>query len=66
MSKRLITDPIPKINSAGVASLADKESAAEAIGGHYQAPPTPNHLKKYRKTFTEVPGTRYVHHGLVG
>ena len=66
MSKRLMTDPIPKIKSAGIGSLCDKESAADSIGGHYQPPSTPEHLKKYRKTFTEVPGSRHVHHGLVG
>jgi hypothetical protein len=47
-------DPIPNVRTAGVTTTIKDESAARCIHSELyaqNAPPTPEHIKKYRKSF---------------
>lgn len=60
-------DPYPKIQTAGSRNPnADKESADLSIRQdvHNQAPGTPEHLKKYRKSHVNQPGKIQKHWGI--
>ncbi|CDW85169.1 UNKNOWN [Stylonychia lemnae] len=59
-------DPIPNIRTAGVNTGGRGESAASCLKPDifYNEPSTPEHIKKYRKTFQNQPGIKQVHPGV--
>lgn len=42
-----------------------RETAANCVKPLDQAPPTPDHIKKYRKSYKEQPGVSILHYGVV-
>jgi hypothetical protein len=44
------SDPIPKVVTAGISTAYKNESVAACLFGSAE-PPTPEHIKKFRKTF---------------
>lgn len=65
---RGMQDPIPGIRAAGKVIAMGNESTAVAIKhdenlGH--VPGTPEHIRKYRKSFQNQPGIKQIHPGLI-
>jgi len=61
-------DPIPNIRAAGRIIAMGGESAEAALktnGFNNGNPGTPEHIKKYRKSFQNQPGVKQVHPGLL-
>lgn len=60
-------DPIPNIRAAGriIAMGDDGTHAALQHTGGQGGPGTPDHIKKYRKSFQNQPGTKQLHPGMV-
>ena len=60
-------DPIPKILTAGTSTGGRGESAAACLKPDFykNEPPTPEHIKKYRKSFQNQPGFKQVHPGMI-
>lgn len=64
-----VYDPVPDIPAAGEMKKVADESAAQCIAPElYQPmerPITPPDLKKFRKSFRDQPGQKFIHAGLV-
>lgn len=60
-------DPIPRIRPAGVTTTIMDEGSHKCIkqDEFFQPPGTPEHIKKYRKSFNNQPGIRQKHYGVV-
>lgn len=59
-------DPIPNIRAAGrIIAMGDDGTHAALQHGIGNNPGTPEHIKKYRKSFQNQPGIKQVHPGLV-
>jgi hypothetical protein len=61
-------DPIPNIRAAGKIIAMGNESAELSLksnGFNNGNPGTPEHIKKYRKSFQNQPGIKQVHPGLL-
>ena len=50
-SGKYMPDPIPKVKTAGVTTNRPSESVFVCLKPDLQDPPTPPHLKKYRKSY---------------
>jgi hypothetical protein len=63
-------DPIPGIPTAGCTTTIKNESTLNCMKPDEfllkDTPGTPEHIKKYRKSFQNRPGVKQVHPGLVG
>lgn len=63
------TDPIPNIRAAGRIIALGGESTANCFQPSSSLgigqPGTPEHIKKYRKSFQNQPGVKQVHPGLI-
>lgn len=68
---RIKQDPIPNIRAAGKVIALGGESADVCIrsdvylGSQNGGPGTPEHIKKYRKSFQNQPGLKQIHPGMV-
>mmetsp|Transcript_33680 Transcript_33680/g.38289 ORF Transcript_33680/g.38289 Transcript_33680/m.38289 type:complete len:425 (-) Transcript_33680:161-1435(-) len=59
-------DPRPGVKAAGKVDLTSDEGTDKCVQQDifYQAPGTPDKIKKYRKSYNAEPGARVVHYGL--
>jgi hypothetical protein len=59
-------DPIPLIRPAGITTALEDDGADKCVkqDQFYQAPDTPPHIKKYRKSFNNQPGMKQKHYGM--
>lgn len=58
-------DPIPNIRAAGRIIAMGDDGTHAALNHNGAGPGTPEHIKKYRKSFQNQPGIKQVHPGLV-
>lgn len=58
-------DPIPNIRAAGKIIAMGGEGTHTSIAHTGAGPGTPEHIKRYRKSFQNQPGSKQVHPGLV-
>lgn len=65
---RHISDPMPGLPVAGQAFVADDECVAQCLTAdtdpRNERPGTPPHLRKYRQSYREAPGQKFIHLGL--
>lgn len=64
--RQTVKDPFPKYPSAGLHLGTDDDTAYKTIFPAGERPPSPESIKKYRKSFRQQHGVHIPHYGSVG